>query len=319
MKELKTKQFDHFTKVAENVLKAFGGNHSEYDSDNGFRVVKGGKQTIAFYWRSNDGDNWAELAIDPRALSPSIGQPSTSRLLWNWMNYRAELTGRACKKHKADSDWPIVGFGDAKELDDFLTSYKSLLWKPDDAVPVGWKPKTTPNVPLQPHSGEDSEIVVVTNSAGSQESLRESLLALYLERIAVEAIATEIEVVRHQRIGQEVLRPVVLERWGNRCAVTGIHHVDLLITSHIKRWCDSTNSERLDPDNAIPLAAHIDKAFDAGLMSFKDDGQMIVSSTLSLSDRNALGITAATAGLREEPNLKQRAYLAWHRANRLKA
>ncbi|WP_156037821.1 HNH endonuclease signature motif containing protein [Hydrogenophaga intermedia] len=79
-----------------------------------------------------------------------------------------------------------------------------------------------------------------------------------------------------------------MESWGGRCPLSGLSNPKLLRASHIKRWADSTNEERLSPHNGILLAAHWDAAFDCGLISFADDGRVIVSEQLSQSDRVAL-------------------------------
>ena len=79
--------------------------------------------------------------------------------------------------------------------------------------------------------------------------------------------------------------------WGGCCAVTGVAEPRLLRASHIKPWakCD-TDAERLDVYNGLLLAAHLDAAFDAGLISFDDDGAIIFSSHFAQGDRDALGV-----------------------------
>src|ERR1700730_15635390 len=42
--------------------------------------------------------------------------------------------------------------------------------------------------------------------------------------------------------------------------------------------------ERLDPENGILLAAHIDALFDRGLITFLDDGAMLISKRVSDHD-----------------------------------
>jgi putative restriction endonuclease len=60
------------------------------------------------------------------------------------------------------------------------------------------------------------------------------------------------------------------------------------------------------------LAAHLDAAFDAGLISFGDDGVILLSSQFTQADRDAIGIHDGIALRRVTgshlPNL------AWHRA-----
>jgi hypothetical protein len=49
----------------------------------------------------------------------------------------------------------------------------------------------------------------------------------------------------------------------------------VLRASHIKPWAKSTNRERLNAENGIMLAAHVDALFGRGLMSFADDRAML--------------------------------------------
>jgi hypothetical protein len=90
------------------------------------------------------------------------------------------------------------------------------------------------------------------------------------------------------RLGQGKFRQALESRWQNACAVTGCKVSSVLRASHIKPWRDSNNDERLDPNNGLLLGAHIDAVFDAGLISFRDDGKMLISKQVAASDRMAL-------------------------------
>ena len=67
------------------------------------------------------------------------------------------------------------------------------------------------------------------------------------------------------------------------CRVTNISEIKHLRASHIKPWMTPgiTNLERLDGYNGLFLAPHIDHLFDKGYISFKDDGDLILSKALS--------------------------------------
>lgn len=59
----------------------------------------------------------------------------------------------------------------------------------------------------------------------------------------------------------------------------------------MKPWADCTSdAERLDVHNGLLLAAHLDAALDAGLITFADDGRMRVSAALGAGDRARLGL-----------------------------
>jgi putative restriction endonuclease len=125
--------------------------------------------------------------------------------------------------------------------------------------------------------------------------------------------ATEAERLVIQRVGQDVFRDALLTYWDGRCAVTGIANPRLLRASHIKPWsrCE-TDAERLDVYNGLLLAAHLDAAFDAGLISFSDEGAILFSSKFAQDDRDALGIHDRLA-LRSVGS-RHLESLSWHRS-----
>ncbi len=129
---------------------------------------------------------------------------------------------------------------------------------------------------------------------------------------------TEAERLVIQRVGQNVFRDALMTYWGGRCAVTGVAEPRLLRASHIKPWAKcETDAERLDVYNGLLLAAHLDAAFDAGLISFTHEGAILFSSQFAQEDRDALGIHNQLAlhriGKMHLP------MLAWHRKHLLDA
>lgn len=115
------------------------------------------------------------------------------------------------------------------------------------------------------------------------------------------------------RIGQGRWRRDLLRRWSGKCAVTGLEVEALLRASHIKPWRDSDNQERLDVFNGLMLGPAYDAAFDAGLITFADDGRIIISQRLPSNQIEAAGISvnAALQTLLDQ----HRSYLAHHRDN----
>jgi putative restriction endonuclease len=91
------------------------------------------------------------------------------------------------------------------------------------------------------------------------------------------------------RIGHGDFRQVLVDYWRS-CAVTGLAAPQLLRASHIKPWAASSPVEKTDPFNGLLLAPHLDAAFDAGYISFSDDGALIRSPRLSTTDAQALGL-----------------------------
>jgi putative restriction endonuclease len=94
-----------------------------------------------------------------------------------------------------------------------------------------------------------------------------------------EEIQTESERTVKVRTMQGFFRKVVLAAYGSRCCITGNPAEDLLVASHILPWVDFPK-ERLNPRNGLCLAAHFDRAFDRGLISFDDDTRLTLSPAL---------------------------------------
>jgi putative restriction endonuclease len=123
---------------------------------------------------------------------------------------------------------------------------------------------------------------------------------------------TEVERLVVQRVGQDIFRDALMAYWNGRCAVTGVAEPRLLRASHIRPWAKcETDAERLDVHNGLLLAAHLDAAFDAGLISFADDGAILFSSAFAVEDRRALGINPDMMLKRVVPAHVRR--LHWHR------
>jgi HNH endonuclease len=143
----------------------------------------------------------------------------------------------------------------------------------------------------------------------------ESELFLFLSTLNSPLISsTEKEAMLAIRIGQARFRSLVLALWDGRCAVTASSH--FLVAGHIKPWSESNDDERLDPYNGIPLSPVYDKAFDSGLITFDDDGKVLISERLRV-DASKLGIT----GREQLHNLRPQhlQYLKYHRTNKFKS
>ncbi|WP_340124463.1 HNH endonuclease [Methylobacter svalbardensis] len=103
---------------------------------------------------------------------------------------------------------------------------------------------------------------------------------------------TEVERMVRQRIGQNVFRNAMLNYWGGSCAVTSIAVSEVLKASHAKPWVDCTNdTERLDVFNGFLLSANLDALFDRCLITFDDDGKIIISTRLSQDQCDTLGLS----------------------------
>ena len=112
------------------------------------------------------------------------------------------------------------------------------------------------------------------------------------------------------RVGQGQFRQSLIGLWNGMCAVTGLDCPALLKASHIKPWSTSNNNEKLDPYNGLLLSSNLDSLFDKGLISFNDDGSMLVSTLLSKRTQQHLKLPMS---LNVQPNKKSFVYLKFHR------
>ncbi len=137
-------------------------------------------------------------------------------------------------------------------------------------------------------------------------------IANELEHLPDHLHDTEVERVVRQRIGQDRYRNALLDYWGGACSVTGIVLPELLRSSHAKPWADCANdAERLDVFNGFLLCAHLDALFDRFMISFNDNGKILLSDQLCKDSIATIGITEALH-LRWL-DAKHLPYLEWHR------
>lgn len=92
------------------------------------------------------------------------------------------------------------------------------------------------------------------------------------------------------RLGQGIFRARVIFN-EKKCRVTGVSDPKYLIASHIKPWVDSSNEEKLHGCNGLLLSPHIDYLFDRGMISFANNGDVLVSPKLDISILNAWSIS----------------------------
>lgn len=90
---------------------------------------------------------------------------------------------------------------------------------------------------------------------------------------------------RKRRLAQSQFRRTVLAAYDRSCAVTGADCSEVLQAAHIQPF-RSLDSHHVQ--NGIALRSDIHTLFDAGLISFEDDGEVMVSPRLSGSAYNAL-------------------------------
>lgn len=211
-------------------------------------------------------------------------------------------TGRTIGQSEIDSllsgKFPVHLFTRSNQLDRW--TYRGL------ASPISVRDSTPVEVVWAFDAAPDALVAVAT------EQLQESPPNDGADEVGADP-RTETESRRAARLGQSRFRRALMDRWDRRCALTGLPIPELLRASHIKPWRDSMPKERIDPENGLLLALHVDGLFDRGLISFEDDGRILRAKVLSQDVLDRLGLHAAMTlgGL----TMANRGYLALHRGN----
>jgi hypothetical protein len=113
------------------------------------------------------------------------------------------------------------------------------------------------------------------------EQLPPSAYQEFLDAAQSMPATTDAERLAIVRTAQGIFRQHLDRYWNQTCAITGVQDRGLLRASHIKPWAASNDYERVDVCNGLLLSALWDAAFDQGLVSFSDDGNLLVSPKLS--------------------------------------
>jgi putative restriction endonuclease len=124
---------------------------------------------------------------------------------------------------------------------------------------------------------------------------------------------TEKEALVKSRRGQGLFRERVAAI-EPRCRVSGVQHLAYRIASHIKPWSKCSHQERLDGNNGLLLAPHIDHLFDNGFISFANDGTLLVSPVADVAALQQMGVPIGDTFNAGQFNDSQKEYLAFHRS-----
>ena len=123
---------------------------------------------------------------------------------------------------------------------------------------------------------------------------------------------TEKEAIVKARIGQGLYRDKLLKKYSDGCIITHINIPEVLIASHIKPWSVSSNSERTNGENGFILSATYDRLFDRGLISFENDGKILLSNMITTDNAKKLELeNGRIYDIKFNPGMKD--FLAYHR------
>lgn len=93
------------------------------------------------------------------------------------------------------------------------------------------------------------------------------------------------------RVGQGAYRKRIIHRWEYKCAVTGFDKLNILIASHILPWAEADDNQRLDVHNGILLSPTYDALFDRHLISFENNGKILLSDSIEFQAFQKIGVT----------------------------
>ena len=102
-----------------------------------------------------------------------------------------------------------------------------------------------------------------------------------------------------------------VEQVEKACRITGLFDRRHLRARHIRPWRESDDQQKLDGQNGLLLAPHLDHLFERGFIAFADDGELLVSKHLNPAVFETWGL-----GLRRNVGTftpAQQQYLAYHR------
>jgi len=126
---------------------------------------------------------------------------------------------------------------------------------------------------------------------------------------------TEERRLKKARIGQDIFREAVIDRWGGKCAVTECEIVPALEAAHIRWWSHKdTQAIRTSPENGLLLLRTLHSLFDLGLITFSDGGRMKISGYLDIQERKRLNIDGGMK-LKQRLSTTQKRHMSFHRTH----
>lgn len=150
--------------------------------------------------------------------------------------------------------------------------------------------ETEGNVPDSDESGSSGEDLPTTGGSEAEPAFDLSEFAKKIDEECTNLEGQDVDAVVRRRVGQGVFRNLLLDDFGRACCMTGLTNVRLLIASHIVPWSQSAPAQKLDPDNGLLLSVPMDALFDKGLISFSENGSILVGKDLDAETIEILGL-----------------------------
>ncbi|SDN46028.1 HNH endonuclease [Fictibacillus solisalsi] len=120
---------------------------------------------------------------------------------------------------------------------------------------------------------------------------------------------TEKDLIIKARVGHSRFKNALLNK-EMKCKICGVSDSRFLVASHIKPWSKSDNQERLDVNNGLLLCPNHDSLFDRGLISFNENGEILISPSLDEATKVFMNIHDF---IQIQLTYQQQYYMEWHR------
>lgn len=267
----------------------------------------------------------AELVLEPNqwlltaARRPSLGavitlhmeDTASSSSLALGTQYVAAVSFSFCHNRLQQSLLQEMGLDEKSEADDLqfepgsfeLTattedSLAKMLYAARNVLDeVLWHPESISDEELAaslPQSGiKPDQLAGAFNPDDDDAPLSDELISQLKDNDSeLDIAATEAPRVVRERIGQQRYRKRLEELWEHQCAVTLVRDPILLRASHAMPWAEcKSGADRLSPYNGFLLNVALDALFDKFLISFDEQGTIMLASSLKLEELKDIGIT----------------------------
>jgi len=116
---------------------------------------------------------------------------------------------------------------------------------------------------------------------------------------------------KNRGIAQRVFRGNLLRLWRGACAVTSVQEPRVLRASHIKPWVKSDEKEKVNHFNGLLLVPNLDALFNEGLISFRDNGGVLLSTDWKADDKRRMHVSSDLSLRAVHP--ESASFLEYHR------
>lgn len=114
-----------------------------------------------------------------------------------------------------------------------------------------------------------------------------------------------------RRVGHHIFVNALKRVWGSKCALTELSAPRLVQACHIIPWGEASSQQKVSADNGLLLCAHLHALFDANLIGFSREGELLIDKDLAKELVNLVVVGGRTK-LSLRPTEIQSEYLNSH-------